>query len=145
MVHKQSASFLEFCLASILEPQIAIKNVIRPNHRPNRYVCRVSAANTGNNSIGYREFNSGVETQCHYGCGGLGSSDSSDHAEYSVLVQAHMVIAGGKRKNLVEMLTFHPKLKFARSVIGGFPRSNIVTMTTSIRIGPTAAALWAER
>ena len=31
-----------------------------------------------------------------------------------------MVIAGRKRKNLVEMLAFHPKLKFARSVIGVF-------------------------
>ena len=28
--------------------------------------------------------------------------------------------AGGQRKNLVEMLTFHPELKFARSVAGVF-------------------------
>jgi hypothetical protein len=31
-----------------------------------------------------------------------------------------VVIAGRERKNLVEMLTFHPKLKFARSVIDVF-------------------------
>jgi hypothetical protein len=31
-----------------------------------------------------------------------------------------VVIAGRERNNLVEMLTFHPKLKFARSVIGVF-------------------------
>src|ERR1700682_1734866 len=74
--------------------------------------------------IGFREFKSGVETQRHYRCGGLGSSDSSDHAEHSVLVKAHVVIAGRKRKNLVEVLTFHPKLKFARRVIGIFSALN---------------------
>jgi len=39
-----------------------------------------------------------------------------DHAEDSVLIQTQVVITGGQRKDLVEMLTFHPELKFARSV-----------------------------
>jgi len=41
-------------------------------------------------------------------------------AEHPVLVQAQLGIAGRERKNLVEMLALHPKLKFARSVIGVF-------------------------
>src|ERR1700733_8119180 len=92
--------------------------MISPYRRPNRHIRWISAANASDNPIRFREIETRVKAQCHYRCSSLGRSNSGDHAQDAVPVQTHAMITGRQRKNLVEMLAFHPELKFAGGIAG---------------------------
>ena len=100
--------------------EVAVENMFGPDGGAERDVGGIAAADSGDEPIGFRKIEARIETDGHDGGGGFGGADAGEDAEDAVFVQADVVIAGGERKDLIEVLALDPELIFAWGVAGVF-------------------------
>ena len=96
--------------------EVAVDHPVRPGGGSECHVRGISTRNARHDEVRLAEIEARVESQSHDRRGGSRRTDARADAQHALLVHAKIAIAGGKGKDLIEFLAFHPMLKFAGKI-----------------------------